>query len=95
MIVTLPKLAAEAVGSILGLRHAARLWILPRALDKPKSSFFINILRRRSPKRVALGKVDRLVLRGLYRLSPTVLNALKILQPETVIRRHRAGCASS
>ena len=40
MIVTLPKLAAEAVRSILGLRHAARLWILPRALDKPKSSFF-------------------------------------------------------
>jgi hypothetical protein len=29
MIITLPKLAAEALGSIL----AARLWILPRALD--------------------------------------------------------------
>jgi hypothetical protein len=51
----------------------------------------LNILRRRSPKRVVLGKVDRLVFCGLYRLSPTVLNALKILQPETVIRWHRAG----
>jgi hypothetical protein len=51
----------------------------------------LNILRRRSPKRVGLGKVDRLVFCGLYRLSPAVLNALKILQPETVIRWHRAG----
>jgi hypothetical protein len=40
---------------------------------------------------VALGKIDRLVFCGLYRLSPTVLDALKILQPETVIRWHRAG----
>ena len=51
----------------------------------------LNILRRKSPKRVALGKIDRLVFCGLYRLSPTVLDALKILQPETVIRWHRAG----
>jgi hypothetical protein len=51
----------------------------------------LNILRRRSPKSVALGKIDRLVFCGLYRLSPTVLHALKILQPETVIRWHRAG----
>jgi hypothetical protein len=50
----------------------------------------LNILRRRSPKRMVLGKVDRLVFCGLYRLSPAVLNALKILQPETVIRWHRA-----
>jgi hypothetical protein len=51
----------------------------------------LNILRRRSPKRVALGKIDRLVFCGLYRLSPKVLDGLKILQPETVIRWHRAG----
>ena len=51
----------------------------------------LNILRRRSPKRVVLGNIDRLVFCGLYRWSPTVLDALKILQPETVIRWHRAG----
>ena len=28
---------------------------------------------------------------ALYRLSPTMLDALKILRPETVIRWHRAG----
>jgi hypothetical protein len=33
----------------------------------------LNILRRRSPKRVVLGNIDRLVFCGLYRWSPTVL----------------------
>jgi hypothetical protein len=36
----------------------------------------LNILRRRSPKRVVNGKVDRLVFCGLCRLSPTVPKAL-------------------
>jgi hypothetical protein len=51
----------------------------------------LNVLRRRSPKRVVVSNVDRLVLVGLYRLAPNVLDALKILQPETVVRWHRAG----
>ena len=51
----------------------------------------LNVLRRKSPKRVALNNIDRLVLVGLYRLAPGVLDALKILKPETVIRWHRAG----
>src|SRR6266436_2631025 len=51
----------------------------------------LNVLRRKSPKRVALSNVDRLVLVGLYRLGPAVLEALKIVKPETVICWHRAG----
>ena len=51
----------------------------------------LNILRRKSPKRVALSSIDRLVLVGLYRLAPGVLDALKIIRPETLIRWHRAG----
>ena len=51
----------------------------------------LNVLRRRSPKRVALSNIDRLVFAGLYCLAPQVLDALKILKPETVIRWHRAG----
>ena len=41
----------------------------------------------------ALGftSIDRLVFAGLYRLAPGVLDALKIVRPETVIRWHRAG----
>jgi hypothetical protein len=51
----------------------------------------LNVLRRKSPKRVAVGDIDRLLFCGLYRLSPKVPDALKIFQPETVIRWHRAG----
>jgi hypothetical protein len=51
----------------------------------------LNVLRRKSPKRVAVGNVDRLLLVGLYRFSPKVLDALKILKPETVLHWHRAG----
>ena len=51
----------------------------------------LNVLRRRSPKRVTVGNIDRLVFAGLDRLVPEVLDALKILKPETVIRWHRAG----
>jgi hypothetical protein len=51
----------------------------------------LNVLRRKSPKRIAFNNVDRLVFTGLYRLAPSVLDALKILEPETLIRWHRAG----
>ena len=32
----------------------------------------LNVLRRKSPKRVALNGIDRLLLVGLYRLAPGV-----------------------
>ena len=51
----------------------------------------LNVLRRKSPKRTAFSDVDRLVFAGLYHLAPGVLNALKVVKPETVIRWHRAG----
>jgi hypothetical protein len=44
----------------------------------------LNVLRRKSPKRVAIGNIYRLVFCGLYRLSPKVLDALKIFRPETI-----------
>src|SRR5262249_28454269 len=51
----------------------------------------LNVLRRKSPKRLVFGNIDRLAFMGLYRLAPGVLDALKILKPQTVIRWHRAG----
>jgi hypothetical protein len=51
----------------------------------------LNILRRKSPKRVALSSIDRLLLVGLYRLAPGVVDALMIIRPETLMRWHRAG----
>jgi hypothetical protein len=49
-----------------------------------------NVLRRKSPKRVAVGNIDRLLFVGLYRF-PKVLDAPAILKSETVLRWHRAG----
>jgi hypothetical protein len=54
----------------------------------------LNILPRKSTERAAFKSIDRLVFAGLYRLVPGVLDALKILKPETVIRWHRAGIPS-
>src|SRR3981081_1257618 len=51
----------------------------------------LNVMRRKSPQRLTFSSIYRLVFRGLYRLAPGVLDALKIVRPETVIRWHRAG----
>jgi transposase InsO family protein len=51
----------------------------------------INVLRRKSPKRLAFSNIDRLLLVWLSRLVPTTLEALTVVRPETVIRWHRAG----
>jgi hypothetical protein len=51
----------------------------------------LNVQRRKSPKRLAFSTMDRLIFAGLYRLAPSVLNALTIVKPGTVIKWHRAG----
>jgi len=51
----------------------------------------LNALRRKSPKRLVFSNFDRLVFAGLYRIAPRIVNALVIIEPETVIRLHRAG----
>ena len=51
----------------------------------------LNVLRRKSPQPLTYTSIDRLVFSGLYRVAPGVLDALKIVRPETVIRWHRAG----
>ena len=51
----------------------------------------INVLRRHSPKRQTFSSADRLIFAWLYRLAPTVLNALAIVKPETVINGTAPG----
>jgi transposase InsO family protein len=51
----------------------------------------LNVLRRSAAKRPALSRFDRLLFVFLYRLVPSVLDAVTIVRPETVIRWHRAG----
>jgi hypothetical protein len=49
------------------------------------------ILRRKVRGRVHLTNGDRLFLVQLYRWFPSVLNAIAIIRPETLVRWHRAG----
>jgi transposase InsO family protein len=54
----------------------------------------LSVLCRSATKRPALSMSDRLVFILLYRLAPSVLNAMKIVRPETIVRWHRAGFRS-
>jgi transposase InsO family protein len=51
----------------------------------------LNVLIRKLPKRLRLRNSDRLLLVWLYRLFPSILSAIRIVTPETVIRWHRRG----
>ena len=51
----------------------------------------LNVLRRRGPSKPKLAVADRLLFVWFYRLLPSTLNAITIVQPETIIRWHRAG----
>src|SRR4030088_3588096 len=51
----------------------------------------VNVLRRRLPPKPKLTVADRLLFVWLYRLFPSVLAAIAIVQPETIIRWQRTG----
>ena len=49
------------------------------------------VLSRKSPSRVRLRNIDRLIFVWLYRLFPSILNAITVVKPETVLGWHRRG----
>ena len=49
------------------------------------------VLRRKLRGRVRLANSDRWFFVQLYRWFPTILQALAIIRPETLLRWHRAG----
>jgi Homeodomain-like domain len=51
----------------------------------------VIVLSRKSRSRARLRNIDRLILIWLYRFFPSILNAIVIVKPETVIRWHRRG----
>src|ERR1700732_4489231 len=51
----------------------------------------VIVLSRKSPSRVRLRNIDRLIFVWLYRCFPAILNAITVVKPETVIRWHRRG----
>src|SRR5437763_5331110 len=51
----------------------------------------LSVLRRKVRGRVQLTNGDRLFLVQLYRWFPSILRAITIIRPETLVRWHRAG----
>ena len=51
----------------------------------------VLILGRKSPSRVRLRNLDRVILVWLYRIFPTLLGAITVVKPDTAIRWHRRG----
>jgi len=51
----------------------------------------VIILSRKSASRVWLRNIDRLIFVWMYRLFPSILNAITVVKPETVIRWHQRG----
>ena len=65
-----------------------RSWFARRACLEAENLILrqqLVVLRRESPKRVC-GTPDRLLLVWLYQLYPSLLDAIIIVQPETIIR---------
>src|SRR5712675_2406601 len=51
----------------------------------------LSVLRQRAPSRPKVTVSDRLLFVWVYRLFPSVLTAVTIVQPETIVRWHRTG----
>jgi hypothetical protein len=51
----------------------------------------VIVLQRKVRGRIEFPDSDRLFFIQLYRWFPSVLNAITIIRPETVVRWHRAG----
>ena len=51
----------------------------------------VIVLSRKARSRLRLRNIDRLILVWMYRLFPTILNAITVIKLETVIRWHRRG----
>jgi transposase InsO family protein len=51
----------------------------------------VIVLSRKTRSRVRLRNIDRLIFAWMYRLFPSLLNAITVVKPETVIQWHRRG----
>src|SRR5882672_12754891 len=51
----------------------------------------LNVLRRQAPSKQRLTVGDRVIFVWLYRLFLSVLSAVSVIEPQTVIRWHRMG----
>ncbi len=83
MVARMSRLLLVLLASLSsGARREAEILVLRQQL---------LVLSRKSRARVSLRNLDRLLLVWLYRLYPSVLNAVVIVKPETVVAWHRRG----
>ena len=52
----------------------------------------LTIAMRQAPPRLRLRSSDRALLTLMTRVWPSLLDAVQVVQPETILRCHRAGC---
>ena len=52
----------------------------------------LNVALRRAPSRLRLRGRDRALLIWMTKLWPSLLGAAQVVQPETILRWHRASC---
>jgi hypothetical protein len=80
--------------------YLAKLLLLARSRLRSRASLEaenlvlrqqVIVLSRKSPSRARLRNIDRLIFVWLYRFFPTILNAITVVKPETIIRWHRRG----
>jgi hypothetical protein len=91
--------APESVDSPIAMSDLCSLiWCALIGLFRPRAALEaenlvlrhqLNVLRRKAPKRVALS--SSYCLSGFIAWPPGVLDALKIIRPETLMRWHHAG----
>jgi hypothetical protein len=55
----------------------------------------LNVLQQHAPRhKLQLRWIDRALFTWLYRRCPRILDAIKIVRPETIVRWHRKGIAA-
>src|SRR4030081_3931314 len=74
-------------------------WLRPKSQARLEAEIVflrhrLTRLRRRLPAKPRLTAADRLLFVWLYRLVPSLLTAAVIIQPDTIVRWHRAGFRS-
>src|SRR6266851_2858331 len=83
---------------MLAILHSLGMFVAdlfkPRCRLEAETLFLrhqLSIALRRAPPRLRLRGVDRALLVWMTRLWPNLLGAAKVVQPETILRWHRAG----
>jgi type II secretory pathway pseudopilin PulG len=76
------------------------IWTVLVSPFKPKSRLAaenaalrhqVTVLRRMLQGRIQLTNADRFFFVQLYRWFPSILKAITLVRPETIVRWHRAG----